>query len=53
MWMIYLIWFVLQNSEDGYYLAYKQGIDDKLTKIVKSYNKGSRQYVSKDVLKKC
>ena len=40
------------NSEDGYYLAYKQGIDDKLTKIAKSYNKGSRQYVSKDVLKK-
>ena len=40
------------NSEDGYYLAYKQGLDDKLTKIAKSYNKGSRQYVSKDVLKK-
>lgn len=40
------------NADDGYYLAYKQGIDDKLDVIVKDYNKGSRQYVDKDTVKK-
>ena len=27
------------NADDGYYLAYKQGIDDKLDEIVKDYTK--------------
>lgn len=43
---------VAGNADDGYYLAYKQGIDEKLDEVVKRYNKGSRQYVKKDVIKK-
>ena len=43
---------VVGNADDGYYLAYKQGIDEKLDEVVKRYNKGSRQYVKKDVIKK-
>ena len=43
---------VAGNADDGYYLAYKQGIDEKLDEVVKRYNKGSCQYVKKDVIKK-
>ena len=40
------------NEKDGYYLAYKQGIDEKLDEIVENYNRASRQYLTKDILKK-
>ena len=42
---------VAGNADDGYYLAYKQGIDEKLDEVVKRYNKGSRQYVKKETIR--
>ena len=40
------------NEEDGYYLAYKEGLDEKLDKIVENYKDAGYQYVNKDILLK-
>lgn len=43
---------VAGNEEDGYYLAYKEGLDEKLDEIVKKYEEGGYYYINKDILLK-
>ena len=40
------------NEEDGYYIAYKEGLDEKLDEIVENYKEAGYQYVNKNVLLK-
>lgn len=43
---------VAGNEEDGYYLAYKQGLDEKLDEIVERYKKAGYQNIDKEILLK-
>ena len=41
---------VAGNEEDGYYIAYKEGLDEKLDEIVDKYKEGGYYYINKDIL---
>lgn len=41
---------VAGNEEDGYYLAYKEGLDEKLDEAVKKYERIGYSYINKEIL---
>lgn len=40
------------NEKDGYYLAYRQGVDERLDELVEEYDAAGYHYMTKDILER-